>query len=69
LDEDLEEYVSKLATIFKENNIRSVTAVRMEVPCCGGTVSIVEEALHRSARKGKHLIMKEYVISLRGEII
>jgi ferredoxin len=66
LDEDVEEYVTKLATIFKENNIRSVTAVRMEVPCCGGTVSIVEEALHRS---GKRLIMKEYMISLRGEII
>jgi Fe-S-cluster-containing hydrogenase component 2/phosphohistidine swiveling domain-containing protein len=66
LDEDLEEYVSKLAMIFQENNIRSVTAVRMEVPCCGGTVSIVEEALHRS---GKNLIMKEYMISMRGEII
>jgi len=66
LDEDLEEYVAKLASIFQENNIRSVTAVRMEVPCCGGTVSIVEEALHRS---GKNLIMKEYMISMRGEII
>jgi ferredoxin len=66
LDEDVEEYVAKLATIFKENNIRSVTVIRMEVPCCGGTVSIVEEALHRS---GRNVIMKEYMISLRGEII
>jgi ferredoxin len=66
LDEDLEEYVTKLAAIFKENDIRSVTALRMEVPCCGGTVSIVEEALHQS---GKNIIMKEYMISLRGEII
>ncbi|MBF0122967.1 MAG: 4Fe-4S binding protein [Candidatus Omnitrophica bacterium] len=66
LDLDLEEYVEKLSTILRDNNIRSVTALRMEVPCCGGTVSIVEEALKRS---GKNIIMKEYTISLRGEII
>jgi NAD-dependent dihydropyrimidine dehydrogenase PreA subunit len=66
LDDDLEEYVNKLAAILRDNTIRSVTVLRMEVPCCGGTVSIVEEALKRS---GKNLIMKEYTISLRGEIV
>ena len=66
LDEDLEEYVEKLAAILRDNNIRSVTVLRMEVPCCGGTVSVVEEALQKS---GKNIIMKEYTISLRGEII
>ncbi len=66
LDEDLEHYVEKLSTIFRENSIRSVTVLRMEVPCCGGTLAIVEEALKRS---GKTTIIKEYTLSLRGEII
>ncbi|MBF0594803.1 MAG: 4Fe-4S binding protein [Candidatus Omnitrophica bacterium] len=66
LDEDLEEYREKLTEIFRANDIRSVTMVRMEVPCCGGTVSLVEDAVRQS---GKSIILKEYTISLRGEII
>jgi len=66
LDEDLEEYIAKLTEILKVNTIRSVTILRMEVPCCGGTVNIVEEAVRRS---GKGVILKEFTISLRGAII
>ena len=66
LDDDLESYIEKLAAVFKANTVRSVTIVRMEVPCCGGTLQIVEEAVKRS---GKNVIMKEYTISLQGEII
>lgn len=66
LDDDLESYVEKLAAVFKANTVRSVTIVRMEVPCCGGTSQIVEEAVKRS---GKNVIMKEYTISLQGAII
>ncbi len=66
LDEDLDEYIEKLTGILKENNIRSITVVRMEVPCCGGTLKITEEALRRS---GKNILMKEYTLSLQGEMI
>ncbi|MBF0619592.1 MAG: hypothetical protein HQL19_05440 [Candidatus Omnitrophica bacterium] len=66
LDEDLEEYVEKLSAIFTGNNIKSVSVVRMEVPCCGGTLRIVEDAVLRS---GKQVVIKEYTISLQGEII
>ena len=66
LDEDLEEYIEKLETIFRENEIKSVSIVRMEVPCCGGVESIVEEALRRS---GKNIILRGHTISLGGEII
>ncbi len=66
LDEGLDEYIEKLTGILKENNIRSITVVRMEVPCCGGTVKIVEEALRRS---GKNILMKEYTLSLQGEMV
>ena len=66
LDEDLDAYVEKLAEIFRVNAIRSVTILRMEVPCCGGTVQIVEEAVRRS---GKGIVLKERTISLRGDIL
>jgi ferredoxin len=66
LDDDLDSYVEKLAEVFKTNTVRSVTAVRMEVPCCGGVVQIVEEAVRRS---GKNVMMKEYTIGLQGDII
>jgi hypothetical protein len=36
------------------------------VPCCGGVVSIVEDAVRRS---GKNVIIKEYTIGLQGDIV
>ncbi|MEI8011387.1 MAG: 4Fe-4S dicluster domain-containing protein [Candidatus Omnitrophota bacterium] len=66
LDEDAQAYVVKLGDVFRLNHIKSVTVVRMEVPCCGGTVSIVKEALKRS---GKELPIKEYTVSLKGNIV
>ena len=66
LDDGLDEYVEKLAEIFRQNTIRSITIVRMEVPCCGGTSRIVEEAL---ARSGKNILMKEYTVSREGGIV
>ena len=66
LDEDTEEYAVKLGDIFHLNNIRSVTVLRMEVPCCGATVAIVKEALKRS---GKSLAIKGYTVSLKGDIV
>jgi len=38
----------------------------MEVPCCGGTLQITEEALRRSK---KSVVLKEVTLSLRGEIV
>jgi NAD-dependent dihydropyrimidine dehydrogenase PreA subunit len=66
LDQAHEAYVEKLTAILKNNNVKSISIVRMEVPCCYGTVQAVEEAVKKS---GKTLIIKEYTISLKGEII
>ena len=66
LDHSQEQYLEKLTAILRDNAIRSITVVRMEVPCCGGTVRLVEEAL---ARSGKNIIVKEYTLSLQGGII
>ncbi len=66
LDDATDLYVEKLAEIFKHNNIKSVTVLHMEVPCCFGTTKSVEEALQRS---GKNIPIRDYTISIRGEII
>ena len=66
LDQDAEGYIEKLTRIFELHRIKSVTIARMEVPCCGGTTYIVEEALKRS---GKNIIVREFTISINGEII
>lgn len=66
LDEDQDVYVEKLTEIFKTQDIKSITIVRMEVPCCGGITQIVEAALKDSQ---KNIIIKDYVISLQGEIM
>ncbi len=66
LDKDLDEYIEKLALIFKTCNIKSVTIVRMEVPCCGGTELIVQKALEKAQ---KFMMVKVNVISIKGEII
>lgn len=64
LDHDREEYIEKLAVIFRSQDIRSVSIVRMEVPCCSGVRVIVETALKKA---GSDLPVHEDVISLRGE--
>lgn len=59
-------YVEKLTEIFSKNSIKSVTVVRMEVPCCGGLMYIVNEAIKAS---GKILPLKEVVVGINGEIL
>ena len=44
------DYAEKLAQVFLQNEIRSVTVLRMEVPCCGGLAAAVERALAASGR-------------------
>ena len=60
------DYTDKLTAIIKENNIKSVTAVRMEVPCCGGIVNAVKEALRAS---GKMIPWQVITVSTDGQII
>jgi len=66
LDSDLNIYVEKLARIFETQEIKSVTLVHMEVPCCGGVESLITQALNKS---GKNIIIKDYTVSLTGELI
>lgn len=64
--DDVEEYISKFADIFKTAGIRSVTAVVMEVPCCSGLPMIVKKGMEAA---GKIIPIEEVVISTRGKIL
>ena len=60
------DYSEKLCEIIKNNDIKSVTVVRMEVPCCGGLEHMAKEALKSS---GKFIPWQVVTISLDGKII
>lgn len=66
LDSDIDSYIEKLINIFTNKNINSISIVRMEVPCCGGVEMIVQKALEMA---NKNIIIKEYIISIDGNII
>ena len=66
LDNSMDRYLEKLTELFKTKQINSVTIVRMEVPCCGGTEMVVRKALEDA---GKQVNVKVNVISINGEII
>ena len=63
---DAVDYTEKLTDIFRNNDIRSVTVVRMEVPCCGGLQRAAENALRNS---GKFIPWQIVTISRDGRII
>jgi len=62
--DDAEFYVDKLTEILKNNSIKAVTLVNMEVPCCFGLQHIVEEAVQKA---GKVIPIRQTVITIRGE--
>ena len=63
---DQVDYSEKLTGIIQNNNIQSVTIVRMEVPCCGGLDMAAKKALQSS---GKFLPWQVITISIYGNII
>ena len=63
---DAVDYSVKLTEILKQNDIRSVTVVRMEVPCCGGMEFAVKKALQAS---GKFIPWQVVTISTDGRIL
>ena len=63
---DSVDYAEKLTAIIRENDVRSVTIVRMEVPCCGGLEQAAKRALQDS---GKFIPWQVVVISTDGRIV
>ena len=63
---DSVDYSEKLTEILRNNAIRSITVVRMEVPCCGGMENAVKRALQLS---GKSIPCNVVTISTDGRIL
>jgi len=63
--DDKEAYVQKFSDIFKSNEIKSLTLVHMQVPCCFSFKYILDEAMKRS---GKAMGYKEVIVTIKGEI-
>ncbi len=64
--DDLPDYEERFTEIFAKNEIKSVTVVTMEVPCCSGLPVAVNKALQKA---GKTPPVKELVINLKGEVL
>ena len=60
------DYSEKLTDIIRSNEIREITIVRMEVPCCGGLENAVKAALRES---GKSIPCQVVTISTDGKIL
>ncbi len=60
------DYTEKLTEIIQNNDIKSVTIVRMEVPCCGGLESAAKQALQAS---GKFIPWQVVTVSTDGRIL
>ena len=63
---DSVDYSEKLTEIIKNNDIKSVTIVRMQVPCCGGLENAAKTALKNS---GKFIPWQVVTISTDGRIV
>jgi ferredoxin len=64
--DDVQEYVQKFADIFKMADIKGITVVVMEVPCCQGLPVIIKKAMELA---GKEIPLDQVIISSRGEIL
>ena len=62
--DDTSPYVEKLAAIFRQNEVKSITVAIMEVPCCRGLDMMVRQAL---AQSGKEIALETVVIGINGE--
>ena len=60
------DYTEKLTAIIRDNDIKSVTIVRMEVPCCSGLQRAAEIALQAS---GKFIPWQVVTISRDGRVL
>ena len=64
--DDANVYVEKLGQIFANSGVKSITIVRMEVPCCGGLTQIIKQAL---ATSGANIPVTEVTVGISGDII
>jgi len=62
----IDTYIKKLTYIFEKNNIKSVTVLQTETPCCSEMSGIIKEAIKKANRI---IPIKDYTVTISGEII
>ncbi|MCX5700597.1 MAG: 4Fe-4S binding protein [Candidatus Omnitrophica bacterium] len=62
--DNIDIYKQKIKQIIENNNLKSMTYVHIEVPCCSGLLGVVEEAI---AGSGKKIPFQEVIIGIKGE--
>ena len=62
--DDFEAHLNKLTEIVRQSEPKSITVVRMEVPCCSGLTHMARQALLAS---GKDIPLKEIIIGIKGD--
>ena len=63
---DSVDYSEKLTAIIRNNDIKNVTILRMEVPCCGGLETAAKKALQGS---GKSIPLQTITVSIDGKLL
>jgi NAD-dependent dihydropyrimidine dehydrogenase PreA subunit len=66
LDHGTDVYVEKLTAMIDNAKVNTITVMMMEVPCCGGLLQMVKNALSNASRK---VPLKKMIISLSGEVL
>jgi len=64
--DDFQAHLEKLTEILRRSEVKGLTVVHMEVPCCLGLVHLARQALKLS---NKTITLEEVTISIRGEIL
>lgn len=64
--DNVEPYVEKLTEILRRNRVKGLLLIHMEVPCCGGIVSLARRA---AAACGRPVAVRDIMVSVRGKIL
>ena len=66
LDSGLESYVEKIRSLIDDAKINTLTVMMMQVPCCGGLLQMVRQAVREAGRK---VPVKKVIVGVEGEIL
>ncbi len=64
--DDFQAHLSKLANVLRHSDVKSLSVVHMEVPCCSGLVHMAEQAIGAS---GKDIPFSEVTVGVRGNLM
>ena len=64
--DDFQAHLKKLTDILSHSQVKSLTVVHMEVPCCSGLVHMAKQAMRLS---GKDILFKEVTVSIKGNLM